>query len=95
MERNFHVQNFYTFHKCFKLIPQKTIHVASYNDNLKCAGANYIKVMLMENNKLQYLDISRNIIGDDGVRLITEGLQCNNTLTKLNEQDCGISVTGK
>ena len=52
-------------------------------------------VMLMENNKLQYLDISWNTIGDDGVRLITEGLQCNNTLTKLNAERCGISVTGR
>ena len=49
----------------------------------------------MENNKLQYLDISDNVIGDDGVRLITEGLQCNNTLTKLNAKRCGISVTGR
>ena len=49
----------------------------------------------MENNKLQYLDIGWNTIGDDGVRLITEGLQCNNTLTKLNAQDCSISVTGR
>ena len=59
-----------------------------------CTGAKYIKVMLIE-NKLQYLDISWNEIGDDGVRLITEGLQCNNTLTKLNAEHCGISVTGR
>ena len=60
-----------------------------------CTGAKYIKVMLRENNKLQNLDISVNEIGDDGVRLITEGLQCNNTLTKLNAEHCGISVTGR
>ena len=60
-----------------------------------CAGAKYIKVMLMENNKLQCLDISGNEIGNDGVRLITEGLQCNNTLTKLIAWQCGISVTGR
>ena len=51
--------------------------------------------MLMENNKLQCLDIRRNIIGDDGVRLITEGLQYNNTLTRLDTAVCGISVTGR
>ena len=51
--------------------------------------------MLMENNKLQCLDFSGNKIGDDGVRLITEGLQCNNTLTKLKAWSCGISVTGR
>ena len=60
-----------------------------------CTGAKYIKVMLMENNKLQYLDISWNKIGDDGMRLITEGLQRSNTLTKLNAERCGISVTGR
>ena len=50
----------------------------------------------MGNNKLQYLDIGHNErIGDDGVGLITEGLQCNNTLTKLNAEKCGISVTGR
>ena len=49
----------------------------------------------MKNNKLQCLDISWNEIGDDGMRLITEGLQCNNTLTKLNAEHCGISVTGR
>ena len=51
--------------------------------------------MLMENNKLQYLDIIWNEIGDDGMRLITEGLQCNNTLAKLNVWHCDISVTGR
>ena len=51
--------------------------------------------MLIENNKLQYLDIKWNEIGDDGVRLITEGLQYNNTLTKLNAWDCDVSVTGR
>ena len=60
-----------------------------------CTGAKCIKFMLMESNTLQYLDISRNIIGNDGVRLITEGLQCNNTLTKLIAELCGISVTGR
>ena len=45
-------------------------------------------------NKLQYLNIGDNAIGDDGVRLITEGLLCNNTLTKLDAYKCGISVEG-
>ena len=53
-------------------------------------------VMLMGNNKLQYLDIGNNErIGDDGVGLITKGLQYNNTLTKLDVGDCVISVTGR
>ena len=51
--------------------------------------------MLMENNKLQHLNIGDNDIGDAGVRLITEGLQYNNTLTKLDAQYCDISVEGR
>ena len=51
--------------------------------------------MLMENNKLQHLNIGDNKIGDSGMRLITEGLQYNNTLTKLDAQECDISVEGR
>lgn len=58
------------------------------------AGAAYIKKMLVENDKLKYLDIHDNNIGDDEVRQITEGLQHNNTLTKLDMQKCDFSVEG-
>ena len=51
--------------------------------------------MLVKNNKLQYLDITGNEIGNDGVKLITEGLQYNNTLIELDADDCGISVEGR
>ena len=52
--------------------------------------------MLMKNKNLHYLDIGFNKkIGDDGVKLITEGLQYNNTLLKLVAVDCGISVGGR
>ena len=51
--------------------------------------------MLMKNNELQYLNISVNKIGNDGVKLITEGLQYNNTLINLRAEDCGISVEGR
>ena len=50
--------------------------------------------MLLIKNKLQNLNIGDNKIGDDGVRLITEGLLCNNTLTELYANNCGISVEG-
>ena len=58
-------------------------------------GASYIKIMLMENNNLQCLDIGHNFIGDDGMKLISEGLLCNNTLTKLYAEKCGFSVEGR
>ena len=35
-----------------------------------------------------------NEISDDGMLLIADGLQCNNTLTKLNVGECGLSVKG-
>ena len=52
--------------------------------------------MLMKNSKLQYLNIGgNNKIGNDGVKLITEGLQYNNTLIKLDVRGCDISVEGR
>ena len=57
-------------------------------------GATYIKEMLMENKKLQHLDIADNKIGNDGVSHITEGLQQNYTLTKLMLYNCEISAKG-
>ena len=35
-----------------------------------------------------------NDIGDDGILLVADGLQCNNTLTKLYVGECGLSVKG-
>ena len=49
----------------------------------------------MENKSLTHLNIGGNVdINDDGVRQVTEGLQQNNTLTKLWLYKCGISVQG-
>ena len=45
-------------------------------------------------NELQCLVINDNEIGDDGIRLITEGILCNKTLTQLSAYECGISVEG-
>ena len=50
--------------------------------------------MLMENKKLQHLDIHLNEIGDDGVKHVTEGLQQNDTVTELMLSWCNISVKG-
>ena len=57
-------------------------------------GATYIKKMLMVNRTLKYLEIGYNNIQDDGVRDIMEGLQQNDTLTKLALYNCEISVKG-
>ena len=53
-----------------------------------------IKKMLMENKKLQHLDISLNDFGDDEVRHVMEGLLQNDTVTELRISDCNISVEG-
>ena len=58
-----------------------------------CIGASYIKIML-ENNILQHLNICGNPIGDDGIKLIVEGVQHHNTLTKLDVYGCDFSVEG-
>ena len=50
--------------------------------------------MLMVNRTLKHLIISMNKIQDDGVRNIMEGMQQNDTLTKLRLYHCEISVKG-
>ena len=57
-------------------------------------GASCVGELLKVNNSLQGLDMSGNPIGDDGVSAVADGLQCNNTLTKLHVQECGFSVKG-
>ena len=48
----------------------------------------------METSKLDFLHIGKNNIGDDGMKLIMEGLQKNTTMTILKAYDCGFSVEG-
>ena len=57
-------------------------------------GASYLSELLKVNNSLQELDMYGNEIGDDGILLVADGLQCNNTLTILNVGRCGLSVEG-
>ena len=57
-------------------------------------GASCVGELLKVNNSLQRLIMWRNPIGDDGMSSIADGLQCNNTLTELNVQQCGFSVKG-
>ena len=48
----------------------------------------------METKNLKYLDITVNVISDDGIRDVSAGLQQNNTLTKLILEHCEISAKG-
>ena len=57
-------------------------------------GASCLGELLKVNNSLQELDMSRNVIGDDGMSSVADGLQHNNTLTKLDVSQCKFSVKG-
>ena len=59
-------------------------------------GVICIKTLLMENKKLQKLNIDDNQIGNEGVAAVCEPLyNYNTTLTELRMHNCGISVKGK
>ena len=51
-------------------------------------------VIITGSTTLRELDVNRNQIGDNGISLITEGLQSNKMLTKLNVSMCDLSVKG-
>ena len=57
-------------------------------------GASCVGELLKVNNSLQELALRKNPIGDDGMSSVADGLQCNNTLTKLYVKECGFSVKG-
>ena len=57
-------------------------------------GASCLSELLKVNNSLQELVMYRNNISDDGILLIVQGLQCNSTLTKLDVEECRLSVKG-
>ena len=57
-------------------------------------GASCVGELLKVNNSLQELVMWGNVIGDDGMSSVADGLQCNNTLTKLDVMRCGFSVKG-
>ena len=51
-------------------------------------------VIITGSTTLRELDVSYNQIGDNGIVLITEGLQSNKMLTKLDVTRCDLSVKG-
>ena len=58
-------------------------------------GASCLGELLDLNNSLQELDMGWNAgIGDDGMSSVADGLQYNKTLTKLNVEQCRLSVKG-
>ena len=57
-------------------------------------GASCLGELLKVNNLLQELDMRSNDIGDDGMSSVADGLQHNNSLTKLDASRCKFSVKG-
>ena len=57
-------------------------------------GASCLGELLKVNNSLQELVMELNDIGNDGISSVADGLQHNNTLTKLNVSFCEFSVKG-
>ena len=51
-------------------------------------------VIITGSTTLRELNVGWNDIDDNGISVITEGLQSNKTLTELNVSYCGLSVKG-
>ena len=66
----------------------------SYGNQIYHTGTVYICNLLKITNTLKIINMDHNKIGDDGMFLISEGLQCNHTLTDLSVRNCGFSVEG-
>ena len=52
-------------------------------------------VIITGNTTLRVLDVGGNEIGDDGISMISEELQHNNSLTELIVANCGLSAKGQ
>ena len=57
-------------------------------------GASCLGELLKVNNSLQVLNMRDNDIRDDGMLSVADGLQHNNTITKLDVSECKFSVKG-
>ena len=51
-------------------------------------------VIITGSTTLRELNVSNNQIGDNWISIVTEGLQSNKMLTKLNVSWCHLSVKG-
>ena len=52
-------------------------------------------VIITGSTTLRVLGVGRNQIGDDGISMISEELQHNNSLTELYVASCGLSAKGQ
>ena len=52
-------------------------------------------VIITGSTTLRVLDVGANETGDDGISMISEELQHNNSLTELRVEQCGLSAKGQ
>ena len=52
-------------------------------------------VIITGSTTLRVLDVGLNNFSDDGISMISEELEHNNSLTELRVADCGLSVKGE
>ena len=72
-------------------------YISTLADNMITTGALHISQLLKVTKTLQCLDISRNDIGDDGIKIISGALEHNKSLkslTTLKVYKCGFSKNG-
>ena len=69
-------------------LTSRLVRLTFSNCQLTYNGAVSISNILRNNKTLQYLDISRNFIGDDGISVLLNGLHFNTTLIQLVAYCC-------
>ena len=69
-------------------------HMYINNVIMIITGVVYISQLLNVTHTLQELYMSDNDIGDDGMKVISEALQHNKSLTTLHVGECGLSAKG-
>ena len=61
---------------------------------MKCLSCLMLAIIITGSIALRELNVSYNNIGNKGISVITEGLQYNKTLTKLDVLTCGLTAKG-
>ena len=61
---------------------------------MKCLSCLMLAIIITGSTALRELNVSYNNIGNKGISVITEGLQYNKTLTKLDVLTCGLTAKG-
>ena len=62
---------------------------------IACVYHGYYHVIITGRTTLRVLDVGGNPISDNGMSMISEELQHNNSLTELGVERCGLSAKGQ